>query len=204
MGFGCHDTPKLPSIPFAEEMMTHDFADKSADCCVTALVLGEWQRSGYRRLFFLPDAVRHSQTTRVEAQELTAAVYWLVSGSSFVSKCRSAPLRRSRIILIGRSSRKQQSQERYEEQNSGKTWIYAPSQDINRSFGETSSDHICLLLRTCRIRAEKSNRMVWIQVPSRHKTHLPPQCPDARSNGPVCVEFHQGAHSAPRLRRLRS
>lgn len=112
MAFGCHDTPKLPSIPFAEEMMTHDFADKSADCCVTALVLGEWQRSGYRRLFFLPDAVRHSQTTRVEAQELTAAVYWLVSGSSFVSKCRSAPLRRSRIILIGRSSRKQQSQER--------------------------------------------------------------------------------------------
>lgn len=140
------------------------------------MVLGEWQRSGYRRrvFFFLPDALRHSQTTRVEAQELAAAVYWLVLGRQrsralplkIPPFCFSPPLRdhfhRGRAI--------EESRAKKEESNNLelRSVSYA-----DRKFGEASPDQdyffweLLMPLPACAGRcsqAEKSTIKTWISV----------------------------------------
>lgn len=85
---------------------------KSADCCVTAMVLGEWQRSGYRRRVFFSSQTHCGTARRLEWRHRSSQLQstGLFRGSRgaehFLSKyCRSAPFCCWGIIFTGTESR---------------------------------------------------------------------------------------------------
>ncbi|KAA0710656.1 hypothetical protein E1301_Tti013021 [Triplophysa tibetana] len=171
-------------------MMTHRFADKSADCYVTALVLGECQRSGYtRRVFFF------SQTQCGTARRLG----WRHRSSQLQSAglFRGVPSSRNAAPLLfaaqgsfssgGAAEKSTAKNDKRSKTNAGKTWIRAPAQDMNRSFGEASSDHtiICLLLHTCTLRVLNQipgvkSRREWFGFKLR-QLRSPSPCPVGRA-----------------------
>lgn len=189
---------KLPSIPLAEEMMTHHFADKSADCCVTALVLGEWQRSGYRRRVFFSSQTQCGTARRLEwrhrsSQLQSTGLFW--GGRRAASSRNTAPLlfaAQESFSWGGAALNSTTGDDKRSKTNSGKTWIYA--RDINRSFGEASSD--CILVAYAHERWE--NGLDSSALPVRPITNPPSQCPDVRSNGPVRVDYLRVSSRWPR------
>ncbi|KAI7798701.1 hypothetical protein IRJ41_014657 [Triplophysa rosa] len=199
-------------------MMTHHFADKSADCCVTALVLGECQRSGYRRRVFFFSQTQCGTARRLEWRHRSSHLQSTGLFRGAPSSGNAAPLlfgAQGSFPSGGAAEKSTAKNDKRSKTNSRKTWIYAPSQDINRSFGEASSDHIfvCLLLHTCTLNEIPGlrSRREWfgfksVTCLSHHKPASPPM--SGRLMGPSCFDcvfkFWQGGHSASRLRQLRS